>query len=61
MKKYFFVISLIIVSFNQEVFAYSMLSVNDLKNKLFTDAKNVFYEQEVSTTSRKERLGKDEK
>ncbi|MGY6649840.1 hypothetical protein [Wenyingzhuangia sp. IMCC45574] len=45
----------------EEVFAYSMLSVNDLKNKLFTDAKNVFYEQEVSTTSRKERLGKDEK
>lgn len=45
----------------EQVFAYNMLSVNDLKNKLFTDAKNVFYEQEVSTTSRKERLGKDEK
>lgn len=45
----------------EEVFAYNMLSVNDLKNKLFTDTKNVFYEQEVSTTSRQERLGKDEK
>lgn len=45
----------------EEVFAYNMISVNDLKNKLFTDTKNVFYEQEVSTTSRKERLGKDEK
>lgn len=45
----------------EEVFAYDMSSVNDLKNKLLTDTENVFYEQEVSTTSRKERLGKDEK
>lgn len=45
----------------EDVFCYNMLSVNDLKNKLVTDTKNVFYEQEVSTTSRKERLGKDEK
>ncbi|MGY5352490.1 hypothetical protein ACXGQW_07995 [Wenyingzhuangia sp. IMCC45533] len=45
----------------EQVYAYDMLSVNDLKNKLLTDTENVFYEQEVSTTSRKERLGKDEK
>ncbi|MGY5354768.1 hypothetical protein [Wenyingzhuangia sp. IMCC45467] len=45
----------------EEVFAYDLSSVNDLKNKLLTDTENVFYEQEVSTTSRKERLGKDEK
>lgn len=45
----------------EDVFAYDMSSVNDLKNKLLTDTENVFYEQEVSTTSRKERLGKDEK
>ena len=42
----------------EEVFAYDLSSVNDLKNKLLTDTENVFYEQEVSTTSRKERLGK---
>lgn len=45
----------------EDVFAYDLSSVNDLKNKLLTDTQNVFYEQEVSTTSRKERLGKDEK
>lgn len=45
----------------EDVFSYNMSSVNDLKNKLLTDTQNVFYEQEVSTTSRKERLGKDEK
>gem|GEM_PF-1117736 len=45
----------------EDVFCYDMSSVNDLKNKLLTDTENVFYEQEVSTTSRKERLGKDEK
>ncbi|ANW95099.1 hypothetical protein AXE80_01760 [Wenyingzhuangia fucanilytica] len=45
----------------EDVFAYDLSSVNDLKNKLLTDTENVFYEQEVSTTSRKERLGKDEK
>lgn len=45
----------------EDVFAYDMSSVNDMKNKLLTDTENVFYEQEVSTTSRKERLGKDEK
>ncbi|MDO3693512.1 hypothetical protein QVZ41_01455 [Wenyingzhuangia sp. chi5] len=45
----------------EDVFAYNMLSINDLKNKLLTDTENVFYEQEVATTSRKERLGKDEK
>lgn len=44
-----------------DLFAYDMSSVNDLKNKLLTDTENVFYEQEVSTTSRKERLGKNEK
>lgn len=45
----------------EQVYAYDMSSVNDLKNKLLTDTENVFYEQEVSTTSRKERLGKNEK
>ena len=45
----------------EEVYAYNMSSVNDLKNKLLTDTENVFYEQEVSTTSRKERLGNNEK
>ncbi len=45
----------------EDVFAYDLSSVNDLKNKLLTDTENVFYEQEVSTTSRKERLGKNEK
>ncbi|WP_010137122.1 hypothetical protein [Ochrovirga pacifica] len=43
-----------------DVFAYFMGSVDDLKNKLLPDTKNVFYEQEVATTSRKERLKKDE-
>ncbi len=45
----------------EQVYAYDLSSVNDLKNKLLTDTENVFYEQEVSTTSRKERLGKNEK
>ncbi|MEN8765062.1 MAG: hypothetical protein ACN4EF_08375 [Wenyingzhuangia sp.] len=44
----------------EEVFAYDLSSINDLKNKLLVDTENVFYEQEVSTTSRKERLGKNE-
>lgn len=46
---------------DDNLFCYDLSSVNDLKNKLLTDTQNVFYEQEVSTTSRKERLGKDEK
>lgn len=45
----------------ENVFAYNLSLVNDLKNKLLTDTQNVFYEQEVSTTSRKERLRKTNK
>jgi len=45
----------------EQVFEYNMLKVNDLKNKLLTDTQNVIYEQEVSTSSRNERLNPNEK